>query len=66
VVKVLDGEGGASGRRYADMPWEPKAAFTARALALKVAGVSILLLHGPSVPRRADAGAAAIDIRVPQ
>ena len=31
VVKVLDGETGAPGRRYPDMPWEPKAAFTALA-----------------------------------
>ncbi|HKQ72452.1 MAG TPA: hypothetical protein VJ810_01895 [Blastocatellia bacterium] len=34
VVKVLDGQGGARdprGRRYPDMPWEPKAAFTALA-----------------------------------
>jgi hypothetical protein len=29
VVKVL--EGGARGERYPDMPWEPKAAFTALA-----------------------------------
>jgi hypothetical protein len=28
VVKVLDGQGGARGQRYPDMPWEPKAAFT--------------------------------------
>ena len=28
VVKVLDGKGGARGKRYPDMPWEPKAAFT--------------------------------------
>jgi hypothetical protein len=27
VVKVLDGRSGARGRRYPDMPWEPKAAF---------------------------------------
>jgi hypothetical protein len=27
VVKVLDGQGGAPGQRYLDMPWEPKAAF---------------------------------------
>ena len=34
VVKVLDGQGGAHdprGRRYPDMPWEPKAAFDALA-----------------------------------
>jgi hypothetical protein len=34
VVKVLDGQGGARGsrgRRYPDMPWEPKAAFDALA-----------------------------------
>jgi len=31
VVKVLDGQGGARGRRYPDMPWEPKAAFKALA-----------------------------------
>jgi hypothetical protein len=34
VVKVLDGQDGArapSGRRYPDMPWEPKAAFDALA-----------------------------------
>jgi hypothetical protein len=34
VVKVLDGQGGARGprgQRYPDMPWEPKAAFTALA-----------------------------------
>jgi hypothetical protein len=32
VVKVLEGQSGArgpSGRRYPDMPWEPKAAFDA-------------------------------------
>ena len=28
VVKVLDGRGDARGRRYPDMSWEPKAAFT--------------------------------------
>jgi len=28
VVKVLDAQSGARGRRYPDMPWEPKAAFT--------------------------------------
>jgi len=28
VVKVLDGQGDARGRRYPDMPWEPKTAFT--------------------------------------
>jgi hypothetical protein len=28
VVKVLDGQSGARGKRYPDMPWEPKAAFT--------------------------------------
>ena len=28
VVKVLDGQGGARGQRYPDMPWEPKTAFT--------------------------------------
>jgi hypothetical protein len=28
VVKVLDGQSGAHGRRYPDMPWEPKTAFT--------------------------------------
>lgn len=28
VVKVLDGQGGARGERYPDMPWEPKTAFT--------------------------------------
>jgi hypothetical protein len=28
VVKVLDGQGGARGQRYRDMPWEPEAAFT--------------------------------------
>ena len=27
VVKVVDGQGGARGQRYPDMPWEPKAAF---------------------------------------
>ncbi len=27
VVKVLDSRSGARGRRYPDMPWEPKAAF---------------------------------------
>jgi hypothetical protein len=27
VVKVLDGQSGARGRRYPDMPWEPKTAF---------------------------------------
>jgi len=27
VVKVLDGQSGARGQRYPDMPWEPKAAF---------------------------------------
>jgi hypothetical protein len=34
VVKVLDGQSGARdprGRRYPDMPWEPKAAFDALA-----------------------------------
>ena len=34
VVKVLDGPEGAHdprGRRYSDMPWEPKAAFDALA-----------------------------------
>jgi hypothetical protein len=28
VVKVLDGQSGTRGPRYADLPWEPKAAFT--------------------------------------
>jgi hypothetical protein len=27
VVKVLDGVSDARGRRYPDMPWEPKIAF---------------------------------------
>ena len=27
VVRVLDGRGGSRSPRYADMPWEPKAAF---------------------------------------
>jgi hypothetical protein len=27
IVKILDGEGWPTVRRYADMPWEPKAAF---------------------------------------
>jgi hypothetical protein len=31
VVKVLDGESRARGRRYPDMPWEPKAGFDALA-----------------------------------
>jgi hypothetical protein len=31
VVKVLDGQAGSGVRRYPDMPWEPKAAFTALA-----------------------------------
>jgi len=31
VVKVLDGPSGEPGRRYPDMPWEPKAAFDALA-----------------------------------
>jgi hypothetical protein len=28
VVKVLGGQSGSGNRRYPDMPWEPKAAFT--------------------------------------
>jgi hypothetical protein len=31
VVKVLDGQSASGVRRYPDMPWEPKAAFTALA-----------------------------------
>jgi hypothetical protein len=31
VVKLFDGESGARGQRYPDMPWEPKAAFDALA-----------------------------------
>ena len=31
VVKVLDGAVGPRGRRYPDLPWEPKAAFDALA-----------------------------------
>ena len=27
AVKVLGGQSGAGGRRYPDLPWEPKAAF---------------------------------------
>jgi hypothetical protein len=28
VVKVLDAQSVVRGKRYPDMPWEPKAAFT--------------------------------------
>jgi len=31
VVKVLDGSSDSDFRRYRDLPWEPKAAFTALA-----------------------------------
>jgi hypothetical protein len=31
VVKVVDGQSGSAVRSYPDMPWEPKAAFTALA-----------------------------------
>jgi hypothetical protein len=31
VVKVVDGQRSSGGERYSDMPWEPKAAFTALA-----------------------------------
>jgi hypothetical protein len=31
VVKVLEGQSGSGFRRYPDMPWEPKTAFTALA-----------------------------------